>query len=64
MASGAKAFKPAGRDSGHGRELGQKKKRGNGSKDVKEEVVYKSKKKKKCYNCKSTQHLARSCPKN
>ena len=64
MASTAKAYKWAGMDSGYRRDFGQKKKRCSGGKVVKEEVVDKSKDKRKCYNCISTQHLFWSCPKN
>ena len=67
MASAAKAYKPAGRDSGYGKDFGgQKRKRGGAGKDGKEDKdkEEKSKEKRRCYNCKSTQHLARSCPKN
>ena len=64
MASAAKAKTPAGRDSGYGRDFGQKRKKGGIRNDVKKEIEEKSKEKRKCYNCKVTQHLTRSCPKN
>ena len=71
MASAAKVNKPAGRDSGHDRDFGygnsgQKRKRGAGGKDGnedKDDGTVKTKEKRRCYNCKSTQHLTQSCPK-
>ena len=67
MVYAAKAYKSDGRDSGYGKVFGgQKRKKDGAGKDEKEDKDKgdESKEKRQCYNCKSTQHLARSCPKN